>query len=187
MILAVVRKVVLASVVVLVVAAVPAYAQLRTAFPPVRIGSSSLATAGGGVVAGNRFVARDAAIVWNRKWNTLTLYLLWRKGVTCATLKSAVTRPGDLVQVYVTGKPRVDVGQPIAGAQVVFVTIPRDPKAPQHAAGLKQGAQLTFRSVDSHPGGVWHGIFKVATHAYANGKLYGYNGTFAAKWCDVPR
>jgi hypothetical protein len=32
---------------------------------------------------------------------------------------------------------------------------------------------------------VWHGYFAVPKKVYANGELYGYSGTFAAKWCQV--
>lgn len=34
---------------------------------------------------------------------------------------------------------------------------------------------------------VWHGVFTVPQRAYGDGKVYGYNGTFAAKWCDLRR
>jgi hypothetical protein len=50
-------------------------------------------------------------------------------------------------------------------------------------AGLKHGAQLKFTRVDSFPGGVWLGIFRVPRRVYADGNVYGYNGTFEAKWC----
>jgi hypothetical protein len=41
--------------------------------------------------------------------------------------------------------------------------------------------------MDSFPGGVWHGIFKVPQRYYGDGTLYGYNRTFAAKWCQLRR
>jgi len=41
------------------------------------------------------------------------------------------------------------------------------------------------QSVDSYPGGFWRGVFKVSTRIYGVGKLYGYNGTFAAGWCQL--
>ena len=73
----------------------------------------------------------------------------------------------------------------MGSAQVAFLTINRNPHVPTKVAGLKQGARLTFTSVDSYPGGVWRGVLKVATRRYGNGKVYGYNGTFAAKWCEL--
>jgi hypothetical protein len=39
--------------------------------------------------------------------------------------------------------------------------------------------------VDTYPGGVWHGIFKVPRRIYGDRQLYGYNGTFRATWCEV--
>ena len=77
------------------------------------------------------------------------------------------------------------VGRPVSGPQVAFLTVDPSPDVPTHIAGLKTGAQLTFTRVDSYPGGVWHGIFKVPRHVYGDGMLYGYSGTFAAKWCQL--
>ena len=126
-------------------------------------------------------------MAWNRHWGTLTLYFLRYKRVTCKTLRSVVTRPGNLIQVYVTSKPRVRVGRPMSGPQVAFLTVSENPSAPTHIAGLKHGAQLTFTRVDSYPGGVWHGVFDVPRRIYGDGKLYGYSGTFAARWCSLQR
>jgi hypothetical protein len=183
----VVKKVTLWIVIALAVTAVPAHARLQGTFPKQRIGTSILETSGGGIVAGDRYVARAAVIAWNRRWSTLTLYLLSRPKVTCATLRTAVAKPGHVVQVYVTNKPLVHVGKPMPGAQVAFVTVFQKANTPEHVAGLKQGAQLMFTSVDSYPGGVWHGVFKVPTRTYGDGKVYGYDGTFAARWCDLRR
>lgn len=176
-----------ASLTVALVAASPAAAQMQVAFPQVRLGGGKEPNAGGGVVAGDRYVTRNAVVVWNRKWNNLTLYLLWRRQVTCATFRRTVTKPGHLIQVHVTDSPRVGVGQPVANPQVAFLTIFRDPSIPTKIAGLKQGARLRFTRVDSYPGGVWHGVFSVPRKVYGDGRLYGYNGTFAAKWCVVRR
>ncbi len=185
--MSVVRRVVLAAFIVLVVAALPAYAHLQNAFPRVRMGASILATSGGGFVAGKAYTTRAAVVAWDRRFNSLTLYLLWRKRVTCGTLRSVITKPGNLIQVHVTDNPRVHVGWLMPEAQVAFLTVFRDPRRPTHIAGLKSGAQLTFTSVDTYPGGIWRGTFKVPTRAYGDGKVYGYNGTFAAKWCDLNR
>jgi hypothetical protein len=172
---------------VVLLAAVPAYAAVQKSFPRLRLGVGAERTTGGGVVAGDNYVTHAAVIAWNRKSADLTLYLLWRRRVTCATLRRTITRPGHLIQVHVTNEPRVNIRRPTANAQVAFLTINRSPKVPTHIAGLKHGAQLTFTRVDSYPGGVWHGVFKVARRVYGDGKLYGYNGTFAAKWCVLRR
>src|SRR5436309_10597145 len=95
------RRVVPAVVVLPVVAAAPAAARVEQAFPRERLGASLLVTTGGGTVAGDTYVTRSAAVVWSRRWNTLTLYLLWRRNVTCGSLLRAIQLPGHLVQVHV--------------------------------------------------------------------------------------
>ena len=173
------------TLVVLLTAAVPAYAEVQTTFPRLKLGVGNEPTSGGGVVAGDRYVTRTAVIAWNRKFNNLTLYLLWRRRVTCPTLRRTITKPGHLIQVHVTNSPRVNIARPVASPQVAFLTIYRNSAVPTHIAGLKHGAQLRFTRVDSYPGGVWHGTFKVPRRYYGDGKLYGYSGTFAAKWCQL--
>lgn len=168
-------------------AAAPAAAAVQGAFPHIRLGAGKERTTGGGVVAGDRYVTRNAVIAWNRKWNNLTLYLLWRRQVTCATLRRTITKPGHLIQVHVTDSPRVSVGRPVANAQVAFLTIFRNPAVPTKIAGLKHGARLQFSRVDSYPGGVWRGTFSVPRRVYGDGRIYGYRGTFAAKWCVLRR
>ena len=84
------RRLVLSLLVVFLAVAVPASARVERTFPRERMGTSFLATSGGGVVTGDRYVTRSAVIAWSRKWNTLTLYLLWRKPVTCATFLHAI-------------------------------------------------------------------------------------------------
>jgi hypothetical protein len=174
-----------ATLVVLLAAAVPAYAEAQQTFPRLRLGVGNEPNSGGGVVAGDRYVTRTAVIAWNRKFGSLTLYLIWRRRVSCATLRRTITKPGHLIQVHVTDKPRAGIAQPVANPQVAFLTIYRNPAVPTHIAGLKNGAQLRFTRVDSYPGGVWHGTFKVPRRYYGDGKLYGYSGTFAAKWCQL--
>jgi len=46
--------------------------------------------------------------------------------------------------------------------------------------------QLVLTRVDTYRNGVWHGRLSVPKKIYADGKLYGYHGTFAARWCQVP-
>ena len=153
------------------------------AYPRIRAGVGNEPNAGGGVIDGDRFVPRTAVVAWNRHWSSLTLYLLPRANVTCRSLRAATQRPGHLIQVYVTGKPRVRVGRPVAGPQVAFVTV--HPEKPMDVAAALRAARLTFSRVDTFPGGVWHGSFDMPFRTYGNGKLYGYHGTFAAKWCQL--
>jgi len=179
------RRVLVTTSAALLFAAVPAIAAPQTSFPRIRSGVGNEPTAGRGVVAGYEFVTRAAVVAWNRRWNSLTLYLFGRRGVTCGTLRRAVQRPGHLIQVHVTGAPRVPIGSPVAGAEVAFVTVSPNPKTPPHVAGLRNGAKLTFTRLDTYPRGVWHGTFSVPRREYADGNVYGYKGTFAAKWCQL--
>ncbi len=100
-----------AALVVLLAAAGPAYGEVQKTFPRLRLGVGNEPNSGGGVVAGDRYVTRNAVIAWNRKSNSLTLYLLWRRRVSCATLRRTITRPGHLIQVHVTDSPRVNIAR----------------------------------------------------------------------------
>jgi hypothetical protein len=182
-----VRSIGIAVLAALVFAAVPASGAVEKTFPRLRIGIGAEPTTGGGVVAGDTFVTHAAVIAWNRRFDSLNLYLLPGKSVTCANLLRVSRKPGHVIQVYVTNRPRVNVGRPVANPQVAFVTVYRNPKIPMHVAGLKEGGRLTFTRLDTYPGGVWHGTFEVPRRQYGDGKVYGYNGTFAAKWCDLRR
>jgi hypothetical protein len=178
-----VRWIALSTLVALVVTAGAVAAAAEKTFPRVRAGVGNEPTSGGGVVNGDRYVPRSAVIAWNRHWGSLTLYLLPRAGVACRTLPAATQKPGHLIQVYVTSKPRVRVGRRMADPQVAFVTAYRD--KPMDVAAALHVARLTFTRVDTYPGGVWHGTFDVPHTKYANGKVYGYHGTFAARWCQL--
>jgi len=181
------RGVVPAILVVMLAAAAPAAARVERAFPRERVGASLVVTAGGGVVAGHPYRTRSAVIVWSRKWNTLTLYLFRRRNLNCRRLVRAVQVPGHLIQVHVTNKPRIRVGRPVAHPEVAFVTVYRDPSKPEHVAGLQHGAKLIFDRVDSYPRGIWRGRFSLPTRIYGDGMIYGYRGTFAARFCQVRR
>jgi hypothetical protein len=162
-----------------------AWASFDSTFPRIKLGSGKEPTSGGGVIAGSPYVTRSAVVAWNEHFGTLTLYLLRGRTVTCATFKRVITKPGHLIQVYVTNQPHVSVNQQVTDPQVAFLTIFKDPNIPTKVAGLKNGARLMFTRVNTYPRGVWHGVFKVPQGVYGDGKVYGYNGTFAAKWCDV--
>jgi hypothetical protein len=181
------RRLVPALLVLTLAAAAPAAARIDSVFPRERLGVSLTVTSGGGVVAGHPYLTRSAAIVWSRRWNTLTLYLIRRRNVTCRTLLHAVQLPGHLIQIHVASGPRVHITRPMAQPQVAFLTVYRDRSTPTHVAGLKHGAKLTFESVNSYPRGVWRGRFTLPTRVYGDGKIYGYRGTFAARFCQVKR
>jgi hypothetical protein len=173
--------------VALVLTTAVARASVAGTFPHIKLGSGKEPTSGGGVLAGYPYITRSAVVAWNEHFDTLTLYLIRGDRVTCATLKRVITKPGHLIQVYVTNQPHVSVNQQVIDPQVAFLTIFKDPNIPTQVAGLKNGARLMFTRVNTYPGGVWHGIFKVPQRLYGDGKVYGYSGTFAARWCDVRR
>jgi hypothetical protein len=181
------RRVVLGLLVLALAAAAPAAARIDRAFPRERLGMSLTVTSGGGVVAGHPYVTRSAAVVWSRRWNTLTLYLFRRKKVTCRGLVRAVQVPGHLIQIHVAGSPRVHITRPMARPQVAFLTVFKNRSTPTHVAGLKHGARLVFDSVNSYPHGIWRGRFTLPTRVYGDGLIYGYRGTFAARFCQVRR
>jgi hypothetical protein len=181
------RRLILALLVLTLAAAAPAAARINQAFPRERLGVSLAVTSGGGVVAGRPYVTQSAAVVWSRRWSSLTLYLFRRRKVTCRTLLHVAQIPGHLIQIHVTSRPRVHINRPMAQPQVAFLTISRDRARPTHVAGLRHGAKLIFQSVNSYPRGIWRGRFALPTRVYGDGKIYGYRGTFAARFCQVKR
>ena len=181
---------VLALVVAACTFAASAYAAGTSArFPRMRLGIGDEATAGGGIVAGMPDRTRSAVVAWNRKERTLTLYLIRLSHVSCGTLKRQITRPGHVIQALIRARPlSAIVARPVPDQTLQFITYYRDPKKhPLNAAGLKEGVRLVITRVDSYPGGVWHGTLYVPTKVYGNGKVYGYRGSFAARWCDLRR
>jgi hypothetical protein len=181
------RRLVLTLLVVTLVAAAPAAARIDRAFPRERLGMSLTVTSGGGVVAGHPYVTRSAAIVWSRRWNTLTLYLFRRTKFSCRTLLHAVQVPGHLIQIHVANSTRVHITRPMAQPEVAFLTVYKNRSKPTHVAGLRHGAKLIFESVNSYPHGIWRGRFTLPTRVYGDGLIYGYRGTFAARFCQVRR
>lgn len=152
-------------------------------FPALRYGSGNEPNWGGGTFAGIRYKPHQAVVAWNTKARTLTVYLLRQRHVTCASLNDAITAPGLLVQALITARPlkRV-VGHAIPDQTLQFV-LHRNGRVAVGA--MKNGVRLVLTRVDSHRNGIWHGRLSVPKKVYADGKLYGYRGTFAAKWCQV--
>jgi hypothetical protein len=127
-------------------------------------------------------------VAWNRSKRSLTLYLLRGTKVSCGTLKRDVTRPGHTIQALITARPiRALVGHAIPDQSLQFITYSTNPNARVNDAGLRQGVKLVITRIDSYPHGVWHGSLTVPTKVYGNGKVYGYHGTFAARWCEQRR
>ena len=152
-------------------------------FPALKYGIGVEPMWGGGTFAGEAYSPRTAVVAWSMKARTLTLYLLRERHVTCGGLGRAITAPGLLVQALITARPLAKVvARPIPSQTLQFVTH-REGRV--GVGALKEGVRLVLTRVDSHPGGVWHGRLSVPKKVYADGKLYGYRGTFAARWCQV--
>lgn len=160
----------------------PTNAGARTSFPVQRVGSGKEPIAGGGSFGGNAFAARSAAIQWDTKARTLTLYLFELPRVQCATLHRTVAiRRGRSVQVLVARRAvKLPVGRTLRD---VFVRFTRRFGATDVENQLvQQRLQLRFTRIDTHRGGIWHGRLDVAPRSL-EGKRYSYAGTFAARWC----
>jgi hypothetical protein len=180
-----VGRILVAVVVVLALASSAlAAGQPPKRFPALRYGAGAEANWGGGTFAGIPYKPHQAVVAWNTKARTLTLYLLRQKHVTCLTLNQAITAPGLLVQALITARPlsRV-VGHTIPNQTLQFVL---HQNGRVGVGAMKDGVQLVLTRVDTYRNGVWHGRLSVPKKIYADGKLYGYHGTFAARWCQVP-
>ena len=152
-------------------------------FPRLSYGVGNEPTSGGGYFASAPYVPRTAVVAWNVKARTLTLYLLRQQDVGCRRLRRTITAPGLLVQALITARPLAAVvGRPIPNQTLQFVTHRRGRVG---VGALKKGVRLVLTRVDSYPGGVWHGSLTLRTRVYADGRVYGYRGTFAARWCQL--
>jgi hypothetical protein len=152
-------------------------------FPALRYGVGAEPNWGGGTFAGVRYKPHQAVVAWAMKARTLTLYLLRQKHVGCSSLDHAITAPGLLVQALITARPLSRVVGHVIPNQTLQFVLHRDGRVAVGA--MKQGVRLVLTRIDSHRGGVWHGRLSVPKKIYADGKLYGYRGTFAARWCQV--
>jgi hypothetical protein len=153
------------------------------AFPKLRIGIGAEPTAGGGYMEDSPYHTRSAIVAWNRRHRDLTLYLIRAPSVNCRNFLRVATRPGHLIQALIKARPLARyIGRRLPNQTLQFITY--FPNAPLHVSGLKQHVNLVLTGIDSYPGGVWHGRLDVPIKRYGDGKLYGYRGTFAARWCD---
>jgi hypothetical protein len=151
-------------------------------FPAERAGSGSEPTAGGGSVRGVAFHARSAAIQWDAKTRSLTLYVFERPGVRCSGLGRAITiSRGRSVQVLVTRRAeKLPVGRVLRDRFVRFAR--RFGATDLEVQLVQQHVALRFTRIDTGRGGVWHGRLEVAPRMLEGGR-YSYAGTFAARWC----
>jgi hypothetical protein len=162
-----------------------AWGSASGAFPRIRSGVGGEPTAGSGDIAGDSYVGRSAVVAWNRRFHILTLYLLPNRTTTCASLFEQLHAPGHKIQVQLTTTPRARIG-PVENPEVAFITVFAGDRPP-HVAGLSRGGEVSISRIDTTKGGVWHGSFRVPTRLYGDRLLYGYQGTFAARWCSFAR
>jgi hypothetical protein len=151
-------------------------------FPVERAGSGNEPTGGGGTLRDAAFHARSAAIQWDTRTRSLTLYVFERPGLTCSGLRRAVAvRRGRSVQVVVTRRPgRLPVDRVLRDRFVRFVQ--RFDATDVEIQLVQQRVALRFTRIDSGKNGVWHGRLDVSPRVLEGGR-YSYSGTFAANWC----
>ena len=166
--------------VVLVVAAaglVVASALAKTPLPTKPQGAGKEPTAGGGVVAGVPFRAVSAIAQYDASGD---LYVYLFKKRTGCHLVSFSDAPYVWVWIHTEGTP-LDVARPMRTSgtsrfvQVNFVLS-------DHYIAVQPGVRLTFTHIAPAKGTLWHGRLVVAKTTN-KGKLFSYNGTFAARWC----
>ena len=164
--------------VVAVAGVVVASALAKTPLPSKAQGTGKEPTAGGGVVASVPFPARSAIAQYDTSSGDLYVYL-FKKKAGCH-LVSFSDAPYVWAWIHTEGTP-LDVGRPMRTSgtsrfvQVNFVLH-------DHYIAVQPGVRLTFTHIDPAKGSLWHGRLIVAKTTN-KGKLYSYNGTFAARWC----
>jgi hypothetical protein len=166
------------ALVAVVTGVLAASALARTPLPSKAQGSGAEPTAGGGIVAGAPFAARSAIARYDTASGDIYVYLFKRQAG--CHLVSFSDAPYVWVWIHTEGTP-LDVGRPMRTsgttrfAQVNFVLA-------DHYVAVQPGVRLTFTRVDPAKGSLWHGRLVVARTTY-KGKVFSYNGTFAARWC----
>jgi len=178
-----VRPLTLSLTTILAAASLAGTAGAGTPFPIQRAGSGDEPTAGGGRFKGLEFHARSAAIQWDAKARTLTLYLFGLPRVQCSSLHRIVAiKRGRSVQVLVARRAaKLSVGRTLRDPFVRFAR--RFGATDVEIQLVQQRVRLRFTRIDTHRGGVWHGRLDVAPRTL-EGNRYSYAGTFAARWCS---
>ena len=177
------RRLTLSLTTILAAASLAGTAGAGTPFPVQRSGSGDEPTAGGGSFKGIAFHARSAAIQWDDKSRSLTLYLFELPRVRCSSLQRTVAiKRGRSVQVLVARRAvRLPVSRTLRDPFVRFAR--RFGATDLEIQLVQQRVRLRFTRIDTHRDGVWHGRLDVAPRLL-EGKRYSYAGTFAARWCS---
>jgi hypothetical protein len=152
-------------------------AAAKTPLPSSPQGSGAEPTAGAGIVAGAPFKVR-AALAQIGSFDDIEVYL-FSKPVACSEVYFA-DPPYVKAHVHTEGTPLL-VGKPSLQNGRDFVQVDFHPKGPKYYA-IQPGASVTFTRVDARKTGVWHGRITVKRQRF-EGKLFAYEGTFAARWC----
>ena len=139
------------------------------------------------IFAGTAFVARSALVNYEigksccpaKSVGNVNVFVFERAGITCAILESAKSARFFSYTVETDGK-RLPVGRAPSSAffqQASFNIVGL-------TTGFQPGVSIMFTRIDTATGAVWHGRVTVPRQTY-NKKLYGFNGTFAARWCGT--
>jgi len=161
-------------------AALPAAAARgKTPIPAKAEGSGSEPTSGGGTMAGESISPNFAVALLDITFDQLEVYLFPRK-VACNDVAFAKTPFVDVI-VDSQGAP-VRIGSPSLQNGHAFVQVEFHPTKGSKYYAIQPGASITFTRADPAKNGVWHGKLAVKRQTF-EGKVFAYNGTFAATWC----
>jgi hypothetical protein len=151
----------------------------KTPIPTKAEGSGSEPTAGGGVMPGKAFTARDAVALLDTSFDEVEIYI-FPKHVACSDV--LYTQPPYIdVTVDTHGSPLL-IGRPSLQNGVAFVQVNFHPATGSKYFAIQPGASITFTHVDPARNGVWHGSLTVKRQHF-EGHVFSYTGTFAARWC----
>jgi hypothetical protein len=165
--------------------AATAYAAAKfTPYPRMKAGSGQEVVKGGGMFGATRFVPKKVIVAWNGRTKHLNVYFLQTTTVDCSSLRRVISRPGRVVQAYITRNPfGVKVNRRVPHVMAEFLRY-RTIQDPVQVAANDRGVTLVFTRVDTSPhGAIWNGRFRVKP--FFQGSIYSYSGTFAANWCQI--
>jgi hypothetical protein len=167
------------TVIAVATAVLAAPAAAKTPIPTKAAGSGNEPTAGGGVMPGKAFVARDAVALLDISFDQVEIYI-FPKHVACSDV--LYTQPPYVdVTVDTHGSPLL-VGKPSLQNGVAYVQVDFHPATGSKYFAIQPGASITFTRVDPAKTGVWHGSLTVKRQRF-DGHVFSYSGTFAARWC----
>lgn len=154
-------------------------AAAKTPVPAKAAGSGAEPTAGGGVMPGKPFVARDADAVLDISFDQIEIYI-FPKRVACSDV--IYTQPPYVVVTIDTHGSPLLVGKPSLQNGVAYVQVDFHPATGSKYFAIQPGASVTLTHVDPAKAGVWHGSLTVKKQRF-DGHVFSYSGTFAARWC----